>query len=121
MNAPAPVNIRPWTLREAALLHFVPTVVDGAAPDPADPRPWHKIAKCVVIFDANGQPVSGVKNAEWLFHVDQCHDGLRDALAALVRDFRQAATLAGYSADVVEDVLTGPIDALRRAGVTVTP
>lgn len=114
---PETYNERPWSKAEAATLMYVPTVAEGEAPVPADERPWYRKQRCVVIFDKHGQPVSGVKNAEFLFHVEQCFDPLKDALYQLLADFDLAATLAGFSDDALCNAKANAIAALRKAGV----
>lgn len=89
------------------------------APEPFSRRPFYQIPKCVVIFDADGKPVSCVQNAPWFFHVDQCHDPLKGALQDLVRGFRVAATMSGFSPEAIAAALAEPIAALHKAGVKV--
>lgn len=118
---PKPVSPRPYAARESGILIFEPTVEAGAVPTTHNPRPFHRIDKCVVIYDADNKPVSGVQNAEWFFHADQCHDPLKDALYRLVADFQLMARLAGYSQHVIDQAMAEPIAALAKAGVKVGP
>lgn len=115
-EVPKPANLRPWAALESGVLLFEPSAY---GPQPVNERPWYRIKKCVVIYDAKGAPVSAARNGEWLFHVDQCHDPLKDALYGLLADFQIMARLAGYSQHVIDQALASPIAALAKAGVKV--
>jgi hypothetical protein len=119
---PQPFSQRPWSARESGVLIFEPSAeADQAAPAAVARRPWHRIQNCVVIYDADGKPVSSVQNAAFLFHVEQCHDPLKDALAQLAADFRLAAMLAGFGEAMISDALAAARAALAKAGITVAP
>jgi hypothetical protein len=105
---PKAVSPRPWKAVDAAILTY--DARDSAAvPTPENPRPWHRLAGCVVIYDANNQPVSGVRNAAFLFHVEQCHDPVVDALRLARRALlvaRRRTAIECYAAEITETLAT---------------
>jgi hypothetical protein len=112
---PKAVSPRPWKAVDAAILTY--DARGAHVPTPENPRPWHRLAGCVVIYDANNQPVSGVRNAAFLFHVEQCHDVLADALRLARRALLVARrrTAIECNADEITETLATVNAALKQA------
>jgi hypothetical protein len=59
-------------------------------PAPKSPRPWHRKPNLPPVYDAGSKVVSFIENAEFLFHVEQCHDdliaALQDAKRVILRE-----------------------------------
>lgn len=59
-------------------------------PAAKSPRPWHRKPNLPPVYDVDSKVVSFIENAEFLFHVEQCHDDLVQALRLAKRALLRA-------------------------------
>lgn len=91
----------------------------NAAPKPVARLPWSQGPKCVVIYDADGKPVSLVQNADYVLHVVQQHVKLVTVLKTWRGDLASSLRMWGFPTAAIEDLCAQADAALAAAGVVM--